>query len=91
MEAKSKSAKCAYCKSWGVDVPANICKTASWLKCEIPLPICDMPVREWLFDEEAQKHKWMQTGDMDEGTGGGKCVVAHRDYCCNHFERRRTH
>jgi hypothetical protein len=50
-----------------------------------------MPVREWLFDEEAQEHKWMQTGDMDEGTGGGKCVASHRDNCCNHFERRRTH
>src|SRR5262249_15904837 len=69
MKAQLKSAKCAYCKSWGVDVPASFRKTASWLKCEIPSPICDMPVREWLFDEEAKSTSGCKLGTWTRAPG----------------------
>jgi hypothetical protein len=78
-------AKCRNCANWGIDVAARRRVNATWLLCDIPPPVFDVPVREWVFDVDRGRLRWATTGDIVRGAGGGKKIQAHAEHSCVHF------
>ena len=85
--SKSKCRKCAH---WGVGMNDRTRATATWLVCDVPQPMHDMPVREWVLDEVGRRvrMRWKETGETLKGAGGGKPLPSHAEHSCAEFTRR---
>jgi hypothetical protein len=83
--AKKSKGICRHCRHWGLGLSETEHTSVRWAWCEIVAERFDMPVREWVFDPESGRQRWVQTGEAIPGEGGGKRYKSLAEYSCNHF------